>query len=56
MLCALSLYMSGGTYDRFLRNYFMAGLILSEFMPEIFFSIFFIFRFGLEYELGLYVW
>ena len=43
MLCALSLYLSGGTYsltsttnDILLRNIFMAILyLLSEFLPDI---------------------
>ena len=42
MLCDLILYMSGGSYsltstpnDKFLRNFFMAGLLFSELLPEI---------------------
>ena len=42
MLYALILYISGGIYsltwtpnDGFLRNLFMAGLLLSEFLSEI---------------------
>ena len=64
MLCALILYVSGGNYsltsipnDRCLGNFFMAGLLLSEFLSEIAEEIFFFFSFrnhifDLKHDLG----
>ena len=70
MLCALIVYMRGGTYslkatpnDRFLRRFFMAIFLLSEFLLDIcseeaaakkYFHLFVLMS-NLGFELGFYI-